>query len=141
MVKSDGGFIGITENNEALRRWIVGGPENARLLSNYSDSHSTQTRFGDGHYEQIPSVQKAFANDVKNLCREFEEAGNLFSDTSKYVYTIDTKLIMPDTVKVSVESAEDIGLTQFKNIVSQFNSHERHPWSPSFASNWIMHST
>ena len=32
MVKGDGGVIGITENEAALKRWMVAGPEVARLF-------------------------------------------------------------------------------------------------------------
>lgn len=119
MVKGDGGMIGITENDETLRRWMVAGPETARLLSEYSNKHNTKTSFEEGHHEQISSVQNRFASDVKNLFREFEGAGNPFSETSKDLYTLDTKQIMPDIVKNSIESAEDSGQTQFKNFVSE----------------------
>ena len=56
---------------------------------------------------------------MKNVCREFEEAGNPFCDKSNDLYTLDTKHIMPDTVKESIESAEDTGRAQFKNFVSE----------------------
>ena len=78
---------------------MVAGPETARLLSDYNNKYSTKANPGEDHHEQTPSVQKRFATDVKNLCREFEEAGNPFSDTSKDLYTLDTKQIMPDSVK------------------------------------------
>ena len=113
MVKGDGGVIGITENDETLRRWMIAGPEMASLLCSYYDKHSTLKRNDNRHPEQVPSVQKRFATDVKNLCREFEEIGNPFSDTSKDLYSLDTKQIMPDDVKRSVESAEELGKRQF----------------------------
>ena len=31
-VKGDGGAVGLTENPAALRRWMVSGPEMARLI-------------------------------------------------------------------------------------------------------------
>ncbi len=31
-VKGDGGAVGLTENLAALRRWMVSGPEMARLI-------------------------------------------------------------------------------------------------------------
>ena len=37
MVKGDGGVIGITDNETALRRWMVPGPETARLLTEYEE--------------------------------------------------------------------------------------------------------
>lgn len=37
IVKGDGGIIGITENEGALRRWLVAGPEIARILTEFED--------------------------------------------------------------------------------------------------------
>ena len=63
---------------------------------------------------------KRFAIDVKNLCREFEEAGNPFSETSTDLYNLDTKQIMPDIVKHSVDSAEETGRRKFAMYSSFF---------------------
>ena len=68
MVKGDGGVIGITENDETLRRWMVGGPETARLLLDYSNKHDSKTMSKEEHHEQIASVQKPFAINVKKTC-------------------------------------------------------------------------
>ena len=38
MVKGEG-VICITENETALRRWMVAGPETARLLTEYEEKH------------------------------------------------------------------------------------------------------
>ena len=132
MVKGDGGIIGITENDETLRRWMVAGPETAQLLSDYNNKYSTKANPGQKHHEQIPSIQKRFATDVKNLYREFEEAGNPFSDTSKDLYTLDTKQIMPDCVKECIESAEDVGTAQFKKFVSERIDEKKHHSLMSF---------
>jgi len=32
ILKGDGGIIGITENESALRRWMTAGPETARII-------------------------------------------------------------------------------------------------------------
>lgn len=37
ILKGSGGIIGILENPEALRRWMVAGPEVARCLTNFED--------------------------------------------------------------------------------------------------------
>ena len=45
--KSDGGAIGITDNATALRRWMVAGPEVARVIVEFEDSiciHATKRR-------------------------------------------------------------------------------------------------
>ena len=37
-VKVDGGAVGLTENPAALRRWMVSGPEMARLIGEFEVS-------------------------------------------------------------------------------------------------------
>ena len=51
MVKGDGGVIGITENETALRRWGVAGPETARLLTEYEEKHSKKQKESERHHE------------------------------------------------------------------------------------------
>ena len=82
MVKGDGGVIGITENEAALTRWMVAGPETARLLTEYDDKHSMKRKDTERHHEQIPSVQKTFLSQVKSVTDIMEELGNPFADTS-----------------------------------------------------------
>jgi hypothetical protein len=41
VVKGDGGVIGLTENDDALARWIVSGPDVARLLAEFECSMGT----------------------------------------------------------------------------------------------------
>ena len=55
MVKDDGGATGITENEAALQRWMVGGPELARILNEYQNKTNTNKTDTDKHHEQIPS--------------------------------------------------------------------------------------
>ena len=119
MVEGDGRVIGITENDEALRRWSVAGPEVARLLSEVADKENTDT----ANHEQIPSIQNSFGSDVKKLLEKFEEAGNPFSDTSKDLYALDSKIVMSSSVKHSIEIAEQTGKTQLETFVSQRLSH------------------
>ena len=37
-VKGDGGAVGLTKNHGALRRWIVSGPEMARVIGKFEAS-------------------------------------------------------------------------------------------------------
>lgn len=37
-VKGEGGTVGLTKNPAALRRWMVGGPEVARMIKEFEDS-------------------------------------------------------------------------------------------------------
>jgi len=37
IVKTAGGFIGLTENPNALKRWMVSGPEVARSINEFEE--------------------------------------------------------------------------------------------------------
>ena len=118
MVKGDGGVIGITENETALRRWTVAGPETARLLTEYEEKHSKKQKESERHHEQIPSVQKTFLAQTQNGTDVIEELGNPFAETSTDLYTLDSKRIMPDSVVHTVKTAEDSGKAQHQTFVA-----------------------
>ena len=65
LVKGDSGAIGLTENSSQLLRWMVSGPEVARLVNEFECSLEVEK--GDQgkkpdchHHEQRKGVQKAF---------------------------------------------------------------------------------
>ena len=190
MVKGDGGVIGVTEKQAALTRWMVAGPETARLLTEYDDKHSMKKKYTYRHHEHIPSVQKTFLYQVTDV---MEELGNPFADTNTDLYMLNTKRIMRASVVNTIKTAEDIGKTQYRNFVAErananttafndtihknslpatsaskfsnlhndvhlfsrmyiscqardsnmddFSMHENHAWTPSLATNCIMHHT
>ena len=111
--------MGITENEAALRRWMVAGPETARLLTEYEEKHSKKQKESECHHEQIPSVQKTFLAQTKNVTEVIEELGNPSVDTSTDLYTLDSKLIMPDSVVHSIRTAEDTGKAQHHTFVME----------------------
>ena len=119
MVKGDGAVIGITENEAALRRWMVAGPETARLLTEYEEKHSRKKKESERHHEQIPSVQKTFQAQTNNVIDVMEELGNPFADTSTDLYTLDSKLIMPDSVVHTIRTADDTGKAQHQTFVAE----------------------
>ena len=113
------GIVGITENEGALRWWLVSGPEIARILSEFEDQFQRWRGTDVRHHEQLPSIQKAFASDLKNTISTFEKLGNPFSEDRNDLYVLDIKLIMPDEVVATVRSVEDIGKTKFDGFVRE----------------------
>ena len=43
MVKREGGAVGLTENPNALRRWMLSGPEMERLINEFEAGMATDT--------------------------------------------------------------------------------------------------
>ena len=70
VVKGDGRAVGLTENPAALRRWMISGPEVARLIAEFEASSDTDEEMKPGpkkHHEGAKSIQLSFAKDVFNL--------------------------------------------------------------------------
>ncbi|KAI9547233.1 hypothetical protein NQZ68_018435 [Dissostichus eleginoides] len=60
-VKDDGGAVGLTENPAALRRWMVSGPEMARVVGEFEASTEKRKKTDTRHHEQTKHAQMAFA--------------------------------------------------------------------------------
>lgn len=62
IVKGSGGAVGLTENPNAFRRWILSGPEIARLLKEFEEEYFPEDDTNDPrnfhHHEQSLSTQK-----------------------------------------------------------------------------------
>ncbi len=48
----------------------------------------------DHHHEQIPSIQKAFLTDVRNVVNVLNGHGNPFADQTTELFTLNTNIIM-----------------------------------------------
>ena len=77
-VKSDGGTVGLTQNPEELRRWMVAGPEVVRMTAEFEAGMHKKVSLETGHHEQTKSNQVNFAQHVKGLVEVMEEVGNPF---------------------------------------------------------------
>lgn len=76
MAKGDGEAVGLTENPAALRRWMISGPEVARLIAEFEASSGTEERMKPGstkHHEEAKSTQLSFTKDVKDLISVIDE--------------------------------------------------------------------
>ena len=95
---------------------MVAGPETARILTEYEDSHSIHNNTTDLHHEQIPSVQKRFVSQVNSVVDVIVELGNPFKETNKELCTLDTKQIMSENVVTAVRCAEELGKHSILNL-------------------------
>ena len=90
-VKGDGGAVGLTENPAALQRWMVSGPEMARVIGEFESFTEERKRTDTRHHEQTKHAQKAFAKNVKALAAVIEDMGNPFSEKSSDLLVLDTR--------------------------------------------------
>jgi len=112
LVKSDGGAVGLTENSAALHRWMVSGPEMARLVEEFQSSVEKKQNTESCHHEQKQHKQSAFANDVKALTSVIEEMGNPFLEESGDLIVLDSRNVADIAVSDAIKGVEKLGLDQ-----------------------------
>ena len=117
IIKGEGGAVGLTENPAALRRWMVAGPELARMVQEFEET-SSQTE-EHSHHEQKSAVQLTFFKDVVNTVSYFEQLGNPFQDEGDSLMAVHTKDIIDDAVLHTIQNAREIGEKQFQLIVKE----------------------
>lgn len=123
LIKGDGGAVGITENESALLRWMVSGPEICRLVGEYDDVSKSRQHTNTSHHEHTPSVQRAFLKDVQSLCKTIDEFGNPFLDeTSSELLTLDSKDVMDNDAVDALKNYIPEGTKQFEKFISNLEN-------------------
>ena len=118
LVKGEGGAVGLTSNVNALKRWMIAGPEVSRLMKNFEECLPTSKQSQD-HHENTESLQRAFRDEVNALVKAFEDLGNPFSEDSGYLYALDSKEIMPKEVVETVKNVRVIGQSKYTEFVKE----------------------
>ena len=117
-LKTDGGAIGITQNPQALRRWMVAGPELVRITAEFEASidkfNEQSLEVLSCHRDQTKSTQVTFARHVKSLVEVIKEMGKPFLEESKDLLKLDTRDIMDIAVVNSIFQAEKTGIEQYQ---------------------------
>lgn len=120
-VKSDGGAVGLTENTSELLRWMVSGPEIARIIQDFESSQDFVLRSQDsessGHHEQTTSAQTTFQKQVTTLVDVMIRMGNPFLEDSSDLVILNNRNIADANVISTVRNIERIGQEQFDDFV------------------------
>ena len=120
MVKeSAGGAIGLMTNPGALRRWMVAGPEVARMVTEFESlqPHDQRSRKDHRHHDQNPGIQTKFLKEVKSLVSVMEEMGNPFLEESDDLIVLDSRDILDTCAKEEICNAEKLGEDQYQRFV------------------------
>ena len=119
-VKESGGAIGLTTDPLALRRWMVAGPEVARIVAEFEEHANIAQEDGKHlHHEQYSSAQNTFQKDVNSLIVVFEELGNPFLEKGQDLLVLDTRDVMDNSVGKTVQEIEAIGEDQYKRFIEE----------------------
>ncbi len=116
-----GGCIGLTENPVAFRRWMLSGPELARLLNQFEEEYlpdrdPENPKYFQNH-EQGFSTQKLFQKQVNSLVKTIEKMGNPFLDDFPELVTLDSRSCVDESVVLALHSLEDTDIQQYKSFV------------------------
>ena len=65
VIKGDGGAVGLTEDEDALRRWMLAMPEVIEILADYTSESDNAT--SHKHHEQTMNRQQDFKKKVTSL--------------------------------------------------------------------------
>ena len=126
-VKSVDGAFGLTQTPEALRCWMVAGPEQVRMTAEFEASiggmHNRMTR--ETWHLRRQSSQVIFALHIKSLVEVMEEIGNPFKEET--LVEVMEEIGNPFKEESLVEVMEEIG-NPFKEESKDFiqTSYKRH---------------
>ena len=139
-VKGEGGAVGLTQSPEALRHWMVSGPEVARMTTEFEASIGMCKRMNTvtRHHEQTKSIQVTFAQHVKSMVEVIEEMGNPFVEESKDLLRLDTRDIIDPAVADYLRQAEEIGQKQYEVFMTNRLIEQSVPLSEPIKKNKLL---
>lgn len=114
LVKGSGGAVGLTENPSAFRKWMLAGPEQARLLTEFESQYSPEVSDKYSHHEEGLSTQRTFKQQVLALAEIIKDMGNPFLDDTPELLSLDKRHVVDECVADSVRSIEALGQEKFK---------------------------
>lgn len=98
LVKGSGGVVGLTESPSAFKKWMIAGPEQARLLKEFEREYISEEGNKQQHHEEGMSIQKTFKEQVLALVHTISGMSNLFLDDTPELLTLDTRNMVDESV-------------------------------------------
>ncbi|XP_061894509.1 uncharacterized protein LOC133644183 [Entelurus aequoreus] len=118
-VKGSGGAVGLTENPTAFRRWMLTGPEMARLIKEFEEEYLQDDKESFQHHEQGLGTQKTFQRQVNSLSDTIRRMGNPFLDVFEELVTLDSRNCADKLVANTMLILEDTGKRQYQEFVKK----------------------
>lgn len=102
-----------------LRRWMLSGPETARLLHQFEGQYLTDTDSdtNDRRNHELGLSFQTFKKQVNNLVDVVRGMGNPFLDYFSELVTLDNRDCMDDAVAEAIFNLETFGKTQYTSFV------------------------
>ena len=124
-IKGDGGFVGLTEDEDKLNRWLICTPEIAKVVAEFESQtvlENNEHHQDFHHHEYSKTFQLQFQINVDNLKKEFEQLGNPFhvTDDCSDLIQLGTRDVMSDNVIDTVRTIQNVGSLQYQNFRKEF---------------------
>lgn len=120
IIKDEGGAVGIITDQKKLTRWMVDGPEIARVIQEFQCGLKSSSIENLRHHEQTASIQQAFLKDVKSLVATINEKGNPFEERSANLLVLHSRDIVNHSGALeTVQNILEVGKTQFNDFVTE----------------------
>ena len=114
-VKGAGGAVGLTENSSAFQKWMLAGPEQARLLQEFEKESLSEETKRHLHHEESFATQRTFKQQALSLINTIKELGNPFLNDTQELLTLDTQDVVSDSVVNTIRNIELIGKKQYND--------------------------
>ena len=116
-IKGIGRAIGLTENDQALWRWLISGPEIAQLFEEFESVLDSEVVEVAEHHDSSISTQTHFLKEVKLMLSAVIKLGNPFLDDGSDLYALDTKEVVYQNAASALRQVQDIGVKQFEDYL------------------------
>lgn len=131
VVKGDGGAIGLTENAQALRRWMIAGPEVSQFVAQYETACGAKMGIElTRHHGETQRAQNAFLEKVEKFSKSMQDMGNPFQEDNQDLRTLDTNDIAHHTAAELVSAHLEKGKGYFKEFIKGFELEESTFYDP-----------
>ena len=119
-IKGSGGAVGLTENPNAFRKWMVAGPEQAKLMQDFESQYVTSSDTDDfSHHDMSVTGQETFRLQVKNVIDAIRGMGNPFIDTCPELIILDSRTCVRQEMAKEVMGLEEEGKTQHSKYINE----------------------
>ena len=116
VIKGDGGIVGLIQNPDAMRRWLVAGPDLAEAIQDFEVSmqQSNDDEKLD-HHEESLGFQKKFQNMVQRLYETISDYGNPFAISTEDFVKLDDHSVFDEEVASNVRNLYKMGRSQYED--------------------------
>ena len=140
-MKAYGGFIGITDNKEAMDKHFVIAPTLSRLVQEFKDYAGIESRKPTSlHHELVRGKSEKILETVTILVNVLTMQGNPFLKTD--VFNLVTFAVAPSNINKSIEDCDKLGRPALETFISNRMVDKKiQSWSPQKMNNFFTSRT